>query len=114
MMLIVAVCGIAARLVARVVSESTNPRDLVYCAAFGHDTAYAPSYWEPAFRRLRIGMSEKETRKVAGAPLREQRDSVGNAYWRYTESPGDTHYWKRELQFTSGRISAIVNEFYVD
>jgi hypothetical protein len=78
------------------------------------DTEYAPRYSHLRFMKLRIGMTRAEVIDLVGEPL--SRDQNGSLeFWRYSRSPGDTHYRVRVVLFDpAGRVFKIASEFYVD
>jgi hypothetical protein len=88
-------------------------------------TVYAPSYSEDRFVQIRIGMTRQEVGSLLGPPLRKtpkpsetwQPDGI----WVYSEPSGPgrlgDNYWRRWVVFNpgeTGKVIAIVNDYYVD
>lgn len=86
------------------------------------DTKYSENYSHKAFNQVRIGMSEKDVIKLLGEPLyRWHPYEVTNiaekkhfVAFQYSESPSDTHYRYRQIQFDNGIVVAKNGHFYID
>lgn len=84
-------------------------------------TVYASGYSETQFRRVQIGMTRTKVESILGRPLRNDSISQGGSNyetWIYSEPPpsgtiGD-NYWRRWVIFENGKVSAIVDDYYVD
>ncbi len=86
------------------------------------DTKYSEAYSHKAFNQVRIGMSEKEVIKILGSPLykwhpyevtsiEEKKHFVA---FQYSQSPSDTHYRYRQIQFDHGIVVEKNGHFYID
>src|SRR4051794_22557974 len=60
------------------------------------DTEFAPGYRDLNWIGLRHGMTGREVEVTIGPPLRRY-EGLGHEVWTYSRSPGDTHYWKRQV-----------------
>ena len=89
---------------------------LFWSLLFEEDTRYAPGYSEAGFYKIKHGMTEAEVKRLLGEPLMvDPPDSRRNyTYWRYSESPKDTHYRQRFIRFQNGIVTERISEFYVD
>jgi hypothetical protein len=84
-----------------------------YCALYpGIDTCYAAGYSEDAFDRIPGGGTRDDVRKLLGAPLYIQAESVpnGTEIWHYTGDGkctwGDWAWLVRTVTFENGRVVA--------
>ncbi len=87
--------------------------DIMYASALGHDTVYSNAFREDSWEGLRTGMAFSDVLAAVGRPLRV-RLIKNEEVWDYSESPGDTHYWKRTVVFQKGRVARIESWFYID
>jgi hypothetical protein len=86
----------------------------VILSGVGHDTAYSATYTEARWRRLYRGMTTSEVEAVIGPPLRKKSWPHQSEVWMYSMSPGDTHYWKRQVIFRAGKVEGFDGGFYFD
>lgn len=77
------------------------------------DTEFSTSYSDSGWLSLRHGMTELEVVAAIGRPLRQTKRLLEEV-WAYSRSPGDTHYWKREVWFRGGRVVGFDSELYFD
>lgn len=82
----------------------------------GNETTYYSSgYSENGFRRIRVGMDEKEVLSVLGEPLSRypirERAQTG---WRYSGYREKNDYRVRVVIFKHGRVMMKISEYYVD
>ena len=92
-----------------------EPKDILRSLMLGHDTVYAPGFSERNFRRIQIGMTPEEVEATMGwPPLGVHKYPDNYQIWNYTQSPGDTHHFKRNVAFEHGRVVGIASLYYVD
>lgn len=86
------------------------------------DTKYSDNYSHQAFNEVNVGMSEKDVIKLLGEPLyrwhpyevtsiAEKKHFVA---FQYSQSPSDTHYRYRQIQFDKGIVAEKNGYFYID
>jgi hypothetical protein len=75
---------------------------------------YSDGYRASGWSRLRLGMRASEVEAALGRPLVAKPSAGGTEVWTYSQSPGFTHYWNRDVHFRGGRVEKIDGDFYVD
>lgn len=91
---------------------------LMWAAILAEDTVYASGYSDAGFRRVRLGMTYDDVRRLIGEPeLSWSIDGSSGgpdlgARWSY--SPADTNFRCRVLLFREQRVVRKHAEFYVD
>ena len=88
--------------------------DHAYALIFEHDTVYADGYTEAGWDRLSRGMSGGQVERELGPPLKILPYSRGLEVWWYSESPGDTNYWRRSVHLRDGAVEGLDDRFHVD
>lgn len=82
------------------------------------DTVYARGYSDSGFRKVRLGMTDREAEKLLGRPLMvwptPESPSGADTGERWSFSPGDTHFRCRVLLFRDHRVVEKHAEFYID
>lgn len=92
-----------------------GPLGAVLASTLEEDTTFAAGFSDDAFSRVRKGMSALEARSAVGVePLSVSRYPDGLQVWRFSESPGGTHYRMRMVFLRGGRVEALRAGFYVD
>jgi hypothetical protein len=85
--------------------------------AMKEDTVYAAGYSDAAFRRVDIGMTEREVAALLQEPLEIYTAKLGAELmpgWAYTRSAADASYRVRCILFRDGRVAKVLHEFYLD
>lgn len=85
-------------------------------------TDFSPGYDEGRFRQIRVGMTSEEVEALMGPPLKKvpwpPQDwpyQQGVVNWSYTDSrPGYSNYWLREVLMKDGKVSRVMNMYWVD
>jgi hypothetical protein len=94
----------------------------------GESTVYAENFREPAFRSLRIGMTERQVEDLMGTPLArgdwkeihyrpggEVGERIEGDIWSYSrpfKRNGD--YWIREVYIKDHLLSRVNDGFHMD
>jgi hypothetical protein len=82
------------------------------------DTVYAPKYTLTGWKKVRIGMSQREVDAILGPAQLTYRvygrpdGADTGARWSY--SPGDTNFRRRVLLFRKGIVVEKWSEYYLD
>jgi outer membrane protein assembly factor BamE (lipoprotein component of BamABCDE complex) len=80
-----------------------------------HDTTvYAPNYTDAAYRRIKVGETEEDVRKMLGEPFEHDSPDGYVARWRYAKSRSDSHYRMRQVSFKNGRVVSKEHYLLVD
>ena len=87
--------------------------DIVLSRAASLDTAFPVGYSDLKWLSLRHGMTGSEVEAVLGRPF-VKHEWAGGEVWRYSRSPADTHYWKRDIHFRGGVVVGFDSELYFD
>ncbi|WP_192821069.1 hypothetical protein [Rufibacter sp. LB8] len=86
------------------------------------DTKYSDGYSHAGFNKIKVGMTEKEVKKILGEPLirwtpyrftsiQQKEHYIG---FQYSQSPSDTHYRIRQVYLNNGTVAEVIGSFYVD
>ena len=95
----------------------------VYSLFFGEDTKYSKDFSHRNFRKLKIGMTEKQAVEILGQPLSKfaynftnNKNYHNGAFvgFKYSESPNSKDYRLRIIHLNQKFIVAIIGEFYFD
>ncbi len=95
----------------------------VYSILFSEDTSYSKDFSHNNFRKIKIGMREKEVYKLLGQPLSKFAyqwvdDKTYNegrfVGLKYSESENSKDYRLRIIHMDKGIVVRIMGEFYFD
>lgn len=79
------------------------------------DCAYAPGFSEWRYRQVEPGMTLAEVRALLGEPLKLHAGGDGAWTARYSMSPGDTHFWCRNVSLDSDeRVTGLSHQSCFD
>lgn len=88
---------------------------LLFSMVTEESTYYSPGYSSKSFRRVQIGMSQREVRDLLGEPLREYPVDGGRRKgWLYSWKRADSSYRERVILFESGKVVRKYSDYYVD
>ena len=109
--LVVAACGLVAWLFLR-----DGPLGVLADIGVTEDTTvYSPGFSEISFRRVKVGMSQDEVRRLLGPPLKEYNfPKLGKTGFAYSESEADGSYRIRMVLFAQGKVTNLRAEYNVD
>lgn len=90
---------------------------------FGEDTVYSNDFSNRNFRKIKIGMTEKQVLDLLGQPLSKfayrwvNNKTYNNKRFiglKYSETPNGGDYRLRIIYIDKGIVVGIMGEFYLD
>ena len=96
----------------------------VFCLINGEDTRYSSDFSNRNFRKIEIGMNEKQVLELLGKPL--TRFSYSEKYnirefenlhlvgFKHSDSPESKNYHLRIIHFEFGKVVRVMGELYHD
>lgn len=91
-----------------------------FCELVFGNTIYSPGYREYKFKRICIGMSEKDVVNILGQPLRTNPFYPNVWFYSYGKNllnedfSKDDNYTERIIELKDGQVFAIHHDFYFD
>jgi hypothetical protein len=110
---VVGLCGVAFSLFRSIV-QGPSLIDRFYALVLEHDTVFAKGFTEDNWCRVVPGMTFAHVRQLLGPPIATSSLTKGRELWKYSVSPADTHYWRRNLIFRGGKVESVESHFYFD
>lgn len=94
-----------------------------YSIFFGEDTVYSKDFSNRNFRKVKIGMTEKQVVNLLGQPLSkfaykwvDNKTYLDKRFigFKYSETPNSSDYRLRIIHIDKGIVVGIMGEFYLD
>jgi outer membrane protein assembly factor BamE (lipoprotein component of BamABCDE complex) len=76
------------------------------------DTRYAPGYTDAAFRRVKIGMTQKQVSDLLGTPFARLPFSGGQTTWWFSRNSEVYGSRERAIVFRNGVVAEKLHHFH--